>query len=438
MNTPNTGGGSGSWHRLHPLSPVIRVGRPLAGIAVLFLASFFNSARRGRFGIYAHIAGAALLLLLAVISWLVTRWCVRDGVLRVETGLLRRQSLRFPLTQLQAVDIVRPGLARLLGLAELRLRMGGSTGRSGRLAFLPITEANSLRNQLLAARLASPPILGDGRETVLVSVPRGRLLISILLTRPALLVLLAAVLLTITALLAPAVAPTVLGSSGAFVIGLTAVLWRRFNSGYRLTIAEADDGLRVRSGLIATAAETIPRGRVQAVRMVEPLLWRPLGWRRLEVDVAGHQRARGENAAEGRQLRAILPVGTAEEVERLLSRILTGVPAERLGPPRRARYRSPLRFHNLAFGGSGACVVATTGRVARTTSWIPLAKVQSLRLVQGPLQNRLALATVHLDAAGRRVSATLADRDADEAGRLLTDLTLRCRAARVAGSTSGG
>ena len=32
--------------------------------------------------------------------------------LQIETGLLRRRSSRFPLSQLQAIDIVQPGLAR--------------------------------------------------------------------------------------------------------------------------------------------------------------------------------------------------------------------------------------------------------------------------------------------------------------------------------------
>ena len=52
------------------------------------------------------------------------------------------------------------------------------------------------------------------------------------------------------------------------------------------------------SGLVALTAETIRPGRVQAVRMVEPMLWRPFGWCRLEVDVAGLRGAR-----VGRRLR---------------------------------------------------------------------------------------------------------------------------------------
>ncbi|MHB1500326.1 MAG: PH domain-containing protein, partial [Candidatus Dormibacteria bacterium] len=36
----------------------------------------------------------------------------------------------------------------------------------------------------------------------------------------------------------------------------------------------------------------------------------------------------------------------------------------------------------------------------RVITWVPLAKVQSVRWTQGPLQRRLRLASVHLDIAG--------------------------------------
>ena len=79
-----------------------------------------------------------------------TRWQVADGVLRIETGLVRRQSLRFPLSQVQAIDVVQTGLARVLGLAELRLRMAGADSSGGRLASLPLADAEQLRRRLLS------------------------------------------------------------------------------------------------------------------------------------------------------------------------------------------------------------------------------------------------------------------------------------------------
>jgi putative membrane protein len=371
-----------------------------------------------------------LVIGLGAVSWLVTRWRVDGNDLRIETGLVRRSSLRFPLSQIQAIDVVRPVLARILGLAELRLRMGGATGRSGRLAYLGAARAEAVRAQLLALSRGVTVESNIAHERVLLSVPAGRLIASIVLGPLAMIAVSLAIALSITIVVSPEAAIAIISSSGAIGLGLLTVLWRRLNSGYNLTVAEAPDGLRVRSGLLDTTAETIPQGRVQAVRMVEPVLWRPFGWCRLEVDVAGRQRKEGENTQEARQLRAVLPVGTAEEAGRLLNRILPGTPAERLRPPDRVRWKAPLRFRNLSWGNNQTYAVTTGGRVARVTSWVPLAKVQSLRLVQGPLQRRMRLATIYLDTAGRNVHAAIRDRDADEARAQLAALIDTCREAR--------
>ena len=140
--------------------------------------------------------------------------------------------------------------------------------------------------------------------------------------------------------------------------------------------------------------------------------------------------SRNPRVAERRQLRAVLPVGGRDLAQTLLERIVSDAPAERRRPPRRVLVKSPLRYHHLSWGRTDTCVVTTSGRVARTTDWVPLAKVQSLRRVQGPVQRRLHLATVHLDTAGRNVHAAIRDRDEAEAERILDELIDLCRAAR--------
>lgn len=421
-----------TWHRLHPLSPVIRAGRILVGVVIVFGSTLTPGSRASATSALFRLGIGVVVIALGVISWLVTRWRVEGNDLRIETGVIRRNSLRFPLAQIQAIDVVRPILARVFGLAELRLRMGGAAGASGRLAYLTASHADTVRAQLLALAHGVTEDKHQAPEQLLLTVPVGRLVGSILLGPPAIIVAVEMVGLGVAAVLSPEAAIGIGSSSGAITLGLLAFLWRRFNQGYNLTVAEAPDGLRVRSGLLDTTAETIPRGRVQAVRMVEPVLWRPLGWCRLEVDIAGHHRREGENAPESRQLRAVLPVGTYQDAEWLLSRILPNAPSQRLRPPIRARWKAPLRYRNLSWGHNDACAVTTTGRVARVTSWVPLTKVQSLRMVQGPLQRRLRLATIYLDTAGRSVHAAIRDRDADEARNQLVELITLCRAARRA------
>lgn len=422
---------AGRWHRLHPLSPVVRTGRALYAVLILLVPAI---ASRGsdevNFRFLGDVAIAAVLVTMGLVSWLVTRWRIEDGTLRIETGLVRRSSQRLPLVQIQAIDTVRPLLARVFGLAELRLRMAGHSGGSGRLAYLTDREADGLRARLLALAHGMAEDTPEAPERVLLMVPTGRLIGSILLSWSGLSVGVFATVLLSTAAVDPAMAGASIGGIAASILLLITALWRRFSGDFELTVSEAPDGLRLRAGLLTTSAETIPQGRVQAVRMIEPLLWRPFGWCRMQVDVAGRHRREGESEAEGRQLRAVLPVGTRDEARRLLERILPDAPPDRIPAPTRARLKTPLRYHYLSWGRNETCVVTTSGRVARVTDWVPLAKVQSLRWVQGPVQRRLRLATIHVDTAGRNVHAAIRERDATEVDRILAELITLSRTAR--------
>ena len=169
-----SGPDAGTWHRLHPLSPLVSAGSRLAGLVVVLFG--IAVARQRQAGSDLIGDGVVLIIVLAagVIRWLVTRWQVAQGVLRVETGLLRRDSRRFPLSQVQAIDVVQSGLARVLGLAELRLRVaGGDASRGGKLACLRRADAERLRAQLLA--LASAAAAAAIPATEPAHAWRGRL-----------------------------------------------------------------------------------------------------------------------------------------------------------------------------------------------------------------------------------------------------------------------
>jgi putative membrane protein len=429
----------GGWERLHPLSPIVRGGRATIAVAIILAPTLLNG--RSPSAEIPQLAGAAVLVVLGFISWLVTRWRIEGGDLQIETGVLRRRSTRFPLAQVQAVDIVRPGLARLFKVAELRLRMGGASGATARLAYVREREAEPLRDRLLELargekgdatpreerqRPERPP------ERVLTTVPSPLLAASILVSDVGIFAEAVLVGLIVTYIVSSRTAIGILSVGAIWILSSFTVVWRRFNQEYRLTVAESSDGLHVRGGLIALTAETIRPGRVQAVRLVEPFLWRALGWCRLEVDLAGRQRSKGEGEAERGRLRTVLPVGSRRLAEELLDVLVPDRPRELSPAPRRARWKSPLRYPKLGWARTETCVAARSGRLRRVTSWVPLEKVQSLRRVQGPVQRRLSLASVHVDTAGRSVHATLRDRDVEEAQRALTELTDLARAARLA------
>jgi putative membrane protein len=419
----------GSWHRLHPLSPFVRAGRQFMSLAIVLVGISALNQRPARGEIVTDLAVLGVVLVAGFISWLVTRWQIAGGVLRVDTGLIRRDSRRIPLSQVQAVDVVQSGLARILGLAELQLRVaGGDSSRSGRLACLRRADAEALRLHLLALAGASAGAIPAGKPSrQLFRVRPRRLLGAVLLTRSGATALVVAVAIGLTVQLSGSVetvAPFL-----PVALGVVLALWRQFNGEYGTTVVAAQDGIGLRSGLIQTTAETIRPGRIQAVRLVEPLIWRSFGWCRLEVDVAGSWERR-ENPSEGRRQRALIPVGSRAEADSMLAELMPGHPLPGRPAPSRARWKAPLSYHFLAWGGDDRYVVASRGRVCRQTTWVPLQKVQSIRWVQGPLQRQLSLATVHLDAAGKRVSASIQDRDSAEAREILGALPDLARTAR--------
>jgi putative membrane protein len=426
--------GEEGWRRLHPLSALVRGGRGTITLFVVLVPSLLVGRVSDRsfvdLGIVVFAVGVGLVV------WLVTRWRIDGDDLQIETGLLRRHSERYPLSQVQAVDIVRPGLARVFGLAELRLRMGGATGSHARLAYLHASEVEPLRLRFLSLserarrgeETAAPELPAE--ERVLSVVPTGRLIGSLLISDVGLFAEALLVGLIVTAVYSERAAFAIVSAGIVGILALGSAVWSRFNGEYQLTVAESSDGLHVRSGLVGLTAETIRPGRVQAVRMVEPLLWRRFGWCRLELDLAGRQRRKGENRSESKRLRAVLPVGSRALAEELLDRLLPDRPREQSRPPRRAAWKSPLRYRWLAWGRSETCVVATSGRLRRVTCWVPLQKVQSLRRIQGPAQRQLRLASLHLDTAGRSLHATLRDRDVVEVDVVLGELRDLARQAR--------
>jgi putative membrane protein len=424
--TPAPAPGS-DWQRLHPLSPVVGMGGLVLALLVLLAGTESSGGRSGNVVVY--LALVPLVIVLGVVRWLVTRWKLDGVTLRIETGLLRRDSRQLPLARIQAVDVVRPFLARLLGMAELRIRLAGSNSAHGRLAYLSEPAALDLRARLLAGHHGLDLATPEPEERPIATVPTERLVAATLVSSGTVVTVVAVAFVVLLTQVSKAAAAAIGGTAVIYLLGLIRVTWRRVSDQYGFSIGQAADGIRIRRGLLATVAETIPLQRVQAVRKIQPLLWRPFGWCRLEVDIAGAP-GREQGTRSASVTRALLPVGAAATAD-VLMQTLVGITGPTLvAPPARVRWKAPLSYHFLAAGRDDSLAASSTGRLRKTTTWIPLEKVQSIRRVQGPVQRALSLATVHVDAAGRRVRAEFRDRDVGEADALFDRLTATSRAAR--------
>ncbi|MEW2432341.1 PH domain-containing protein [Micromonospora sp. NPDC047644] len=441
------GGGEGEpRQRLHPLSPVLHGAKSL--VVVIAGLSWSTLSRVG-FGWFAAMVAVLALgaTVLSVISWYNTGYHVVGRELRVYEGLLWRRTRAIPLERLQAVEVVRPLLAQLTGLAELRLEVVGGGKTEAPLAYLGVADAALLRERLLAlaGRVGPQPAPADATAPVtpgatvppaavpgrpLHAVSNQNLLISQLLTPQAFLLPFGVAFVVVQFLTAGSWSFVAVASTLTAMAGVLLQPIRRVLDDWNFRLARDGGTLRVHNGLLETRAQTVPLERVQNVRATWPLLWRVKGWLRLRLEVAGYSVAEADDRNRPDRL---LPVGDLPTATMIVAEVLPGVRLDALTlspPPRRTRWLHPLG--RAAFGaGLFERVFATrSGRVTRQLVIVPYARIQSVRVVQGPIQRRLGLATVHADTAGGS-GATAQDRDLAEAWALAADLTARAHQART-------
>ncbi|WP_229821446.1 MULTISPECIES: PH domain-containing protein [Streptomyces] len=403
-------------HRLHPVTPLRRAWAPLAALIGWAVHDLDQAQRQ-----LAKLTTTSLLLGLAVLvpaaalygflTWWFTHFAVTPTELRIRTGLFFRRTAHIRLERIQAIDVTQPLLARVAGVAKLRLDVIG-TDKKDELAYLGEAHARALRAELLAraAGLAPETAHEAGEAPVhrLLHVPAGALVASILLSGAAWGTLIAAavvptVLWFVTHNLWTVLAAAVplVGAAGASSVG-------RFVGEYDWAVGESPDGLRIDHGLLDRTHETVPPGRVQTVRIVEPLLWRRRDWVRVELDVAGSSNS------------LLVPVAPRKMAESVVARVLPGVtvPTAPVRPPRRAAWCVPIWWRGYGLAVTDDVFASRQGLLRRSIALVPHAKVQSVRLAQGPWKRFRGLADVHVDTgANKTVTARL--RDADEAAELL-------------------
>ncbi|GIG08234.1 membrane protein [Catellatospora coxensis] len=431
--------------RLHPLSPVLKSVRTL--FLVVAAVSWRGLQNLGP-DLYALVLLGLLVLVLlySAVAWRFTGYEVVGRELRIHEGVLFRRTRAVPLERLQAIEVVQPVLARLAGLAELKLDVAGSGKAEAPLAFLPLAEADVLRTRLLAlasrtsaataetAPAATEPDAAQPEQADLYRVDNNEVMVSQFLTPPVMFTPLA--ILYIIGQLAFnsdfgvfAVASMVTAVAGTIGAPVMRILnfWN-----FRIGRA-ADERLRIRHGLLETRSQVVAPQRIQSLTVTWPLLWRGKGWLRVTLAVAGQSSVN----ADGRQSRAetdrLLPVATVDTARALVPLALPGldINALPLSPvPHRARWLAPLRRRVLAAGLTEHAFATVDGLTTRQLTVVPYARIQSVRVTEGPWQRRLGLATVYVDVAGATPAAAV-HRPLAEAFAWADDLTTRARAARA-------
>lgn len=433
--------------RPHPLTPLIRGWIVVLALAFGLGRELLNSLSENRplppiaflvggFGVVALIA-----VVIGFLSWLTTRFVIDADELRLESGILLRRSQRVAFDKVASIDVLQPLAARIFGLAELEIDIG-SASRT-KLRYLTRSRAYALRDYLLSRAHGHQAEIGEvatsllelsdlqQQDEVLLRLTPQRIVVGAVTSNE--FVVLAATIIVTIAIVAAALAwlpPAItggdrrtgfLGVSVAVIAiavsglsGIAGFVTRRITGQFNYTLSRRPSGLRISRGLTSLTSQSVPPRRIQAVQLSQSVLWRRPGWYRVEIDVLG-QHMRNEEDTRASTSSVLLPIARLDEVRMVLAQLWPGadfttVP---LRPaPFRARWLHPIVGPFLGFGHDEHLVVSRHGWLERRWQLVPHARVQSVRVSQGPVSRRLGLADLAFHTAGSRLHARALGLDA--------------------------
>ncbi|UFS59075.1 PH domain-containing protein [Subtercola endophyticus] len=473
----------GEWHRLYWASPLLKGGFALIAILGFILANlrerlvdlFLPSSPDPGPGpgggpgpgdggdivalVYDHgqtgialliIAGVLILSIVAFsVAWRMHTFRISADAVEVRSGILFRHNRQARLDRIQGIHITRPFFARLFGAAKIELSVAGQDAKVD-LAYLGSGQVEELRREILmrasgiqaqeAGAVASASAVADAPGLVnrrlnellapelhpdvappesVVKIPPLRLLGSLVLSEFTvfLLLVVAALILSSTwvhhALVLFLLLPSLLGSLGFYV--------RRFTKSARYSIAATPDGVRVGFGLLTTSNDTLPPGRIHALEVTQPILWRPFGWWMIRINRAGHASSHG---SAGQHHTLLLPVGRASDVSTVLGLVLPGLAGAETralvvgglsashgagfaDAPLRAVVLRPFSWRRTGYATTTDAVLLRSGFFWRRLMVVPLARLQSLHVAQGPVRRMLGLAALHFNTIAGPVRASL-------------------------------
>lgn len=417
--------GPADWHRVHPISPLVRGWIAVVAVMFVFGRNSLEGAFGGRNGFDPSRAPVAIILLVLAaavvvfglsffLSWRFTRYQVTDTHVHINSGVIFRQQRRANIDRVQAIDVVQPLLARVFGLAELKFEVADGGKSAMKLSFLKLDEAKRLRAAILARAAgvvvdpADPHHIQEAAEQPILAVSPGRVIGSVLFSS------MSAVFGLIFIGIVVAIQWT--GQLGILValiplfLGMGASYFKRITEDMNFKVAQSPDGVRLHYGMLETRSQTIPPGRVQAVGIHQGPIWRFFGWYRVQVNVAGY----GTGGQEGGNRTVVLPVGKIAEVMDVLALVFPdpGVenpfevfaaglqgPGNKAGfthSPRQAIWIDPIAWRYNAYRATTTALLTRKGFFSRHLDVVPHERTQSLSLHQGPLMRALGVVDFEL------------------------------------------
>jgi putative membrane protein len=346
-----SGGETGADRRLHPLTLLLNLARQLPQ-AMLGLIALRLS---GPDELKPWVALFALVIITAMFGFEFYRWWrfsyrLEAEELRIASGVFSRNVRSIPYERIQDVNLERGPLARILGLAKVRLETGSSgSGDEGELDSVDLAEAERLRDviRLRKAQQAQDATDGEAQDEapalpqadapLLFGMDLDRILIAGVFNFS--LVFFAVVGALINNLdflipgdvwdprrildflglddlfaaldLAARIASVIAALIGLVIVGLVGGVIRTVLREYGFRLERTETGFRRRRGLITLTDVVMPLHRIQAAVIATGPIRRRFGWYELKVQSLASD-------SEKESDHSIAPFATEAEVRHVL------------------------------------------------------------------------------------------------------------------------
>lgn len=462
-----------SHRRTHPITPLVTGWKIVVGVIAVITAQ--NIAQliddftimRALIGLGVLVVAVIIAVTLSFLSWWFMTYAVEDDGVSIRKGVISKSREFAPRARIESVSVERPLLARLLGLAKVRIEVAGGGESYLDIEYIKASHAEELRVRILqVAALArdgqsattaedsgpadpepgietaprAPAEEQDAAGTVrdllrddiadgepIAEIPTRRLVHSLLRDADFMIGVLAG-LIGVGAAIGIGIwqeglsIPALVALIPAF-IAIPKYVLGRIEAGWGFVSRITDRGLRMRRGLLNTRTDNIATGRIQRFHLKRPLLWRRPGWTSVTVTVAGiSETDMGESGAQN-----ALPVGTREELAltvghlaaplgtsddlATLEQLLTTRARDLQGwrAPHRLFWISRRTRVTVLLPGA---VIHRSGILARQLEIIPRDRIQALSLDDDPFSRRLGVLDLKVGVAGHTATLSALPRDA--------------------------
>ncbi len=462
--------------RLHPLTLLFGILKGLRG-AIPILPLILFGGRWTWVGLLILIFAASVVS--AAVRYFSFSYRIEGNELITHQGIIGHKQRNIPLERVQEIRIEQGLLHRIFDVVDAKIETGGGEGAEASLSVLSRAEAERLRQAVferIESIKAGKAGVSDIREdaisdramperTVIRRLSIKDLILAGLTTNHLVSAIVLAGMLWNFAddilpgnfyqraedlvyhltrqLAAQGAMQTMiiaaLGIVTVFVIGLIFSITGSIILFYGFTFSRRGDDLLRSYGLLTRRASSLPRHRIQVLKIEEKMLRRLFGLATLRADTSGGQRE-NEDDNQGRDV--LLPIVRRAEVKELLPVFFPDLTSEE-GQWRRVSklairrgtikggifclilasalfaYQRELialwpllllplvyainifRYRTLGYSMGKNYFITRRGWLGRSTHIVPVKKIQAVEISQTPFDRRLGLATMSLDTAGQ-------------------------------------